>query len=55
VDTPEDYKKWLKEKPTLKEELKAEAASAAGEANTKEKDSTVEVATNKVVAQVEKK
>lgn len=27
VDTPEDYKKWLKEKPTLVEAVKAEAAS----------------------------
>jgi cytochrome c oxidase subunit 2 len=54
VDTPEEYKKWLKEKPTFKEELKAAAVSADGEANPKEIDTTVAVATDKSMALVEK-
>jgi len=33
VDTPEDYKKWLSEKPTLVQAVKDEAAAKAAEAN----------------------
>ena len=55
VDSPEDYKKWLQDKATIKEELKAEAAAAIGETGSKEKDTTVAVATDKMMAQVEKK
>jgi hypothetical protein len=35
--------------------LKAEAAAAIGETGSKEKDTTVAVATDKMMAQVEKK
>lgn len=58
VDTPEDYKKWLKEKPTFSEELKTAAASQAAPAdqpNVKQKDSSAAVSSEKIVAQVEKK
>jgi len=41
VDTPEDFKKWLAEKPTLIEEVKAaNAAPAEGEAPAATKDSS---------------
>ena len=56
VDTPEDYKKWLKEKATFSEELKSAATAATDEKNTKEKDTTVTVvASDKMMVQVEKK
>ena len=55
VDTPEDYKKWLKEKATFSEELKTAATAASDEKNTKEKDTTVTVASDKMMVQVEKK
>jgi cytochrome c oxidase subunit 2 len=55
VDTPEDYKKWLKEKATFSEELKSAATAASDEKNTKEKDTTVTVASDKMMVQVEKK
>jgi heme/copper-type cytochrome/quinol oxidase subunit 2 len=51
---PEDYKKWLKEKSTFKEELKAAAASASKETVSKDKDTTV-LASDKMMAQEEKK
>jgi cytochrome c oxidase subunit 2 len=39
VDTPEDFKKWLAEKPTVIEEVKAaNAAPAEGEAPAAAKD-----------------
>lgn len=44
VDTPEDFKKWLKEKPTLiqavKEAAAADAKPAEGEATAKSNDTT---------------
>jgi cytochrome c oxidase subunit 2 len=55
VDTPEDYKKWLKEKPTFAEELKTASAAPATDTNAKGKDSTASVASNKMMAQVVKK
>lgn len=55
VDSPEDYKKWLQDKATIKEELKAETAAAIEEKSSKEKDTTVAVATDKMMAQVDKK
>jgi cytochrome c oxidase subunit II len=55
VDTPEEYKKWLKEKPTFAEELKTAAATPATDANAKGKDSTVAVHSDKMMAQVVKK
>ena len=55
VDTPEDYKKWLNEKPSFSEELKTAAAAPATDANAKGKDTTASVASNKMMAQVEKK
>lgn len=53
VDSPEEYKKWLKEKPTFKEELKA-AAAPATEADATKRDS-VAGDTEKMVAKVERK
>jgi cytochrome c oxidase subunit II len=48
VDTPEEYKKWLASKPTIAEEIKASATSAApAEANAKPADS-VKANTNAV-------
>ncbi len=58
VDTPEDYKKWLKEKPTFSEELKTASASQAapaGQSNAKGSDTTAVVSSEKMVAQVDKK
>ncbi len=55
VDTPEDYKKWLNEKPSFSEELKTAAAAPATDANAKGKDTTASVASNKMMAQVENK
>ena len=56
VDTPEDFKKWLKEKPTLVEEVKAANAAPATDATLPAKgpDSTKATAP-KMVAQVVKK
>jgi cytochrome c oxidase subunit 2 len=53
VDTPEEYKKWLKEKSTFKDELKAAAATPEAAGSTKGKDSTA-VTADKIVAVVEK-
>ncbi len=55
VDTPEEYQKWLKEKPTFAEELKAATATPATDANAKGKDTTASVPSDKMMAQVEKK
>ncbi|RZK11346.1 MAG: cytochrome c oxidase subunit II [Flavobacterium sp.] len=56
VDTPEDYKKWLSEKPTLVEAVNAEKASKEepqGPSSPVTKDtSSVAVDTTKVVAAV---
>ncbi|WP_026703472.1 cytochrome c oxidase subunit II [Flavobacterium soli] len=56
VDTPEDYKKWLSEKPTLVESVKPEKASAEepqGPSSPVAKDTiAVAVDTTKVVAAV---
>jgi len=55
VDTPEEYKKWLKEKPTLIEEVKAATAAPEGaDANAKGTDTT-KAADAKLVAAVVKK
>jgi cytochrome c oxidase subunit 2 len=55
VDTPEEYKKWLKEKPTLIEEVKAATATPADtNANAKGTDTT-KAADAKLMAQVIKK
>ena len=40
VDTPEDYKKWLSEKPTLVQEVKAANANLAPVEGAVGKDST---------------
>lgn len=55
VDTPEEYKKWLKEKPTFGEELKTAAAGPASENGGEKKDTTSSPAADKVLAQVVKK
>jgi len=54
VDTPEEYKKWLKDKPTFAEELKAEKAAPAADAATKGADS-VKASQPMTMAQVVKK
>ncbi len=55
VDTPEEYKKWLKEKPTLIEEVKtATAVPEAADANVKGTD-TAKTADAKLIAQAVKK
>ena len=54
VDTPEDYKKWLKEKATLVEEVKTATAAPATDANAKGTDTT-KVTDAKLVAEVVKK
>jgi cytochrome c oxidase subunit II len=56
VDTPEEFKKWLKEKPTLIEEIKTAAAAETpkADANAKGTDTT-KVTAAKMVAQVIKK
>lgn len=56
VDTPEEFKAWLKEKPTLAQAVKdANAAPADGEKPPVTKDSTTAKADTTVVAQVEMK
>ena len=56
VDTPEEFKAWLKEKPTLVQAVKdANAAPADGEKPAVTKDSTTAKADTTVVAQVEMK
>ncbi|WP_298221303.1 cytochrome c oxidase subunit II [Flavobacterium sp.] len=56
VDSPEDYKKWLKEKPTLIEEVKtATAAPDAGAGSAKPADSAAKPVEAKMMAQVVKK
>lgn len=56
VDTPEEFKAWLKEKPTLAQAVKdANAAPADGEKPAVTKDSTTAKADTTVVAQVEMK
>jgi cytochrome c oxidase subunit 2 len=54
VDTPEEYKKWLKDKPTFAEELKAEKAAPAADAANKGADS-VKASQPMTMAQVVKK
>ncbi len=54
VDTPEEYKKWLKDKPTFAEELKAEKAAPASDATTKGTD-TAKAVQPMAMAQVVKK
>jgi len=56
VDTPEEFKAWLKEKPTLAQAVKdANAAPADGEKPAVTNDSTTAKADTTVVAQVEMK
>lgn len=56
VDTPEEFKAWLKEKPTLVQAVKdANAAPADGEKPAVTNDSTTAKADTTVVAQVEMK
>ena len=56
VDTPEEFKAWLKEKPTLVQAVKdANAAPADGEKPSVTNDSTTAKADTTVVAQVEMK
>ena len=56
VDTPEEFKTWLKDKPTLVQAVKvANAAPAEGEKPTVTNDSTTAKADTTVVAQVEMK
>ena len=54
VDTPEEYKRWLKEKPTLVEEVKTANAAPATDTPAKGSDTT-KVTDAKMVAQVVKK
>ena len=51
VDTPADYQKWLSEKPTVVEEMKASKAPAASETDAKSVDTT-KSKENKMIAQV---
>ena len=51
VDTPEEYKKWLREKPTIAEEVKASLAPAPSETDAKSVDTTKAKET-KIIAQV---
>ena len=56
VDTPEEFKAWLKDKPTLAQAVKdANAAPADGEKPAVTNDSTTAKADTTVVAQVEMK
>lgn len=54
VDTPEDYQKWLKEKATVAEEVKAANAKPAAEGDAAKADSA-KVADSKMMAAVVKK
>ena len=51
VDTPEDYKKWLSDKPTVAQEVKAATAKPADDSKPMGNDSTM-VKDSKIVAQV---
>jgi len=54
VDTPEDYKKWLKDKPTLAQEIKNAKEVPSSDSNSKKSDSTKTV-DSKMVVQLENK
>ena len=51
VDTPEDYKKWLSDKPTVAQEVKAATTKPADDSKPIGNDSTM-VNDSKIVAQV---
>lgn len=51
VDTPEDYKKWLADKPTVAQEVNTATAKPADDSKTIGNDSTM-VKDSKIVAQV---
>ena len=51
VDTPEDYKKWLSDKPTVAQEVKTATAKPADDSKPMGNDSTM-VNDSKIVAQV---
>ena len=51
VDTPEDYKKWLSDKPTVAQEVKAATTKPADDSKPMGNDSTM-VNDSKIVAQV---
>ena len=59
VDTPEDYKKWLKEKATIVQSVKTAASEASAETTTEQtpakKDTTSAKADTTVVAKAELK
>ena len=56
VDSPEDYKKWLKGLPTIVDEIKVASAAPATEANPATKDSATNTKTDStLVAQAETK
>ena len=51
VDTPEDYKKWLKEKKTVVAAVKADALEAAQSKDTDAKKDSTSVKKSSIVAQ----
>ncbi|MFC6875708.1 cytochrome c oxidase subunit II [Flavobacterium myungsuense] len=51
VDTPEDYKKWLSDKPTVSQEVKVATTKPADDSKPMGNDSTM-VKDSKIVAQV---
>jgi len=51
VDTPEEFKKWLNQKPTVIEEMKASKEPAASETDAKSVD-TIKAKGTKMIAQV---
>jgi cytochrome c oxidase subunit 2 len=55
VDTPQEYKKWLQEKPTLAAEIKAANAPAEPLPTEAKSTDTVKVKDAKMIAQVVKK
>lgn len=56
VDSPEDYKKWLKGLPTIVDEIKVASAVPATEATPATKDSATNTKTDStLVAQAETK
>ena len=55
VDTPQDYKKWLAEKPTLAAEIKAANAPAEPLPTDANSVDTAKVKETKMIAQIVKK
>ncbi len=55
VDTPQDYKKWLQEKPTIAAEIKAANAPTEPASTDEKAADTAKVKETKMIAQVVKK